>query len=72
MQNARNIEVLKKARAVFSEIGFYFCAKNKANINIEKRIGLAKNMVRKAKYFLANNLSFLCVNRKAYVKDKYA
>ena len=42
MQNARNIEVLKKARAVFSEISFSFDTKNKVNINIEKKIGLEK------------------------------
>ena len=62
----------ERERAVFSKISFNFCAKNKANIDIEKRIGLAKNMLRKAKYFLAINLSFLRAHEEIDMKDKYA
>ena len=59
-------------RAVFSKIGFDFCAKNKANIDIEKRIGFSKNIMQKAKCFLEMNLSFLCEFERMGVKDKYA
>ena len=55
-----NIEVLERERethtAGFSEIGFSFGAKNKINIQINKRIGYKK----KAKKAFFSNLSF-CV-----------
>ena len=62
----------ERERAAFSKISFDFCAKNKANIDIEKRIGLGKNMLQNAKYFFQKDLSFLRAHGEIDMKDKYA